>query len=184
MQKLLLLNKGVLLDLGSARRYESCLRSFMGKTLVIPHAPFISCVSYLLSSLLSLGMGTKKAQLQVGKVCHRLLSLAYSSTLLSIEKKKNLGSPGHKRSGRCEAPSLPLPPFLPSHLRLLWRVCAGSSQLWAAFSCLQLLPRLSEEQCGRLLQGRLCSECCLYVGFQPSPHPTAAEVMADSLASA
>lgn len=87
MQQLLLLNKGVWWDLGGARKYESCLRSFMGKTQVIPHAAFISCVGYLLSSLLSLGMGTKKAELKVGKMCHRLLSLAYSSTLLSIEKK-------------------------------------------------------------------------------------------------
>lgn len=76
-------------------------------------------------------------------------------------------------------PFLSLPSSLP-----IWD-CSGVCVL-AGVSSGQPSPACScsEEQRGRLLQGRLCCEHCLYVGFQPSPNPTAAEVMADSLASA
>lgn len=70
--------------------------------------------------LISLGIVTKKAFLNMGEVCCRVLSLADSGNLLSLERNPRfgvVGLVGHIRPGRCELPPLPLPPFLPCGLR-------------------------------------------------------------------
>lgn len=90
---------------------------------------------------------------------------------------------GRVRSGSCEFPSLPLPPFLPCDLRaaLVHVQVAGFAWLGRVCCSGQLFLLFSEEKSSRLD----CNEHRLDADFRTFPsRPAATEVMADSLASA